>query len=404
MASDTASCGLPLSGVTVLDLSRLLPGAYCTLALADLGAEVVKVEDPRGGDMVRSMPPIAGGASVYFQVLNRNKRSLTLDLRAPEAARILDEVAARADVVVESFRPHTAKRLKVSAADLRARYPRLVHCSISGFGQTGPYAERPAHDINFVALAGLFEVDQPRGQEPRHVPRMLVADIGGALHALAGILAGLFWRERSGQGSTVDISMHEAAFAWLTFPAARALVGGGELDPSELPITGREACYNIYQTADGRYVALGAIEPKFWATFCERAGRADLIPLQYSTGEKQERLFEETARLFRSETRDAWLSRFQGVDVCLAPVNSVAEALADPHVAARGAIARHAGSRFILTPIRICSSLPDDPDADTPARPSLVGAPELGADTDAVLAAAGIAEEKRRELRERGVI
>jgi alpha-methylacyl-CoA racemase len=166
----------PLDGVRVLDLTRLLPGAFATLQMADLGADVVKIEDPRGGDPARAMPPLAGGVSVYFQILNRNKRSATLDLRSPEAAGVLDALAARADVLVESFRPQTSRRLGVDAATLRARHPRLIHASVTGFGQTGPYAERAAHDINYEALGGLLAGEAPE------VPRKLVADIGAAMN------------------------------------------------------------------------------------------------------------------------------------------------------------------------------------------------------------------------------
>ncbi|HVB37163.1 MAG TPA: CaiB/BaiF CoA-transferase family protein, partial [Vicinamibacterales bacterium] len=298
----------PLDGVRVLDLTRLLPGGYATLMLADLGAEVIKIEDPRGGDPTRDFPPRVDGTSVYFQVLNRNKRSVTLDLRSPGAAAVLDALAAGSDVLVESFRPRTARRLGVDAASVRARHPRLVHCSITGFGQTGPYAERPAHDINYVALAGLFGVDERDAAEPR-VPRMLLADIGAALSAASAILAGLFARERTGEGSTIDVPIHEAALSWLLFPAARWLVDGSERDPAELPITGHEACYNVYRTADDRFIALGALETKFWTVFCERVGRADLSPLQFAGGETQARMRDEVAAIFRGATLQAWLDR-----------------------------------------------------------------------------------------------
>src|SRR5436309_7139928 len=204
----------PLDGVRVLDLTRLLPGACATLLLADLGADVIKLEDPRGGDHMRRMPPLAvDGTSVYFHVFNRNKRSITLDLRSPNAAAVFDALVSRVDVVVDSFRPRTARRLGVDAAALRARHPRLVCASISGFGHTGPYVDRAAHDINYEALVGLLggstgspqagstgSPRDPKGAEPQ-VPRLLVADIGAAMHAASGILAALFQRERTGSGA-----------------------------------------------------------------------------------------------------------------------------------------------------------------------------------------------------------
>ncbi len=401
----------PLDGVRVVDLTRLLPGAYCTLVLADLGAQIIKVEEPTGGDLMRTLPPHVAGLSVYHHALNRNKRSVTLDLRAGEAPGVLDRLVANADVVIESFRPRTARRLKVSAGDLRGRHPRLVHCSLTGFGQAGPYAERAAHDLDFVALAGLFEIDQPEmfgkaedrgaGLQPcgSHVPRLLLADIGGAWAAVAGILAALFQRERTGRGAAIDIAIYDVAASWLTFPAAAATVRGPARASEPLPITGDAACYNVYLTADRRHVALAAIEQKFWETFCRRIGRPDFIPVQFVPGE-QARLRKAVAETFRGRTLADWLAMFAGVDVCLAPVNTIHEALADPHLAGRGAVASHGGSSFIRTPI-VFSSAPGDSRAD---RLPIVPAQPLGADTDDVLRSAGLNDAELANLRSRHVL
>lgn len=387
----------PLDGVRILDLTRLLPGAYATLLLADLGADVIKIEDPRGGDPTRGFPPRAGGTSVYFQVLNRNKRSVTLDLRSPDAAPVLEKLAAGADVVVESFRPQTARRLGVDAESLRARHPRLVHASITGFGRRGPYAERPAHDINYVALAGLFGVDASPGEPPR-VPRMLLGDIGAALNTAAGVLAALFMRERTGEGSAVDVPIHEAALSWLIFPAARQLVADSDADRAELPISGREACYNLYQTADDRYLALGALEPKFWRAFCERVGRPDLVARQFTDAADQAVLVDEVAGMVRQRTAQAWLDLFADVDICLTLVHSVPEALADPHLAARDACERQGGTTYIRMPITF------DAAGEGPSRVPIRPWPALGADTESVLAEAGLDREARQRLRAEGVV
>mgnify|MGYP001617325195 FL=1 len=393
----------PLLGVTVLDLTRLLPGAICTLALADLGADVIKVEDPRGGDPLRHMPPAVNGRGVYDRLFNRDKRSVTLDLRAPGARDVLDALAAKADVLVESFRPKTARRLGLDAVSLRTRHPRLIHCAITGFGQTGPYADRPGHDINFVALAGLLALDRTSPDDPPRMPRMLIADVGGgAMSAVAGILAALFAQARTGQGSTIDISMHEGALSWLAFPAARWLVQGGEFDAADLPITGREACYNVYRTADGRYLALGALEPKFWAEFCAGIGRSDLIPLQHATGDAQARLLSEVQSIIASRSRDEWLRLFADVEACLVPVNTVAEALADPHIAARRAVLPARGATVIRSPIRVATDPAvalDPPEPPAPGEP-----PVLGAHTDLVLEQAGFDPGARARLRSDGVI
>lgn len=340
----------PLIGVRVLDLTRLLPGAYATLLLANLGADVIKVEDPRGGDGMRSLPTV--GRRSYFSLLNRNKRSVTLDLRSPAAPAVVDALCARADVVVDSFRPSTAKRLGVDAASLHARHPRLVCASISGFGQTGPYAERAAHDINYQALAGLLR--------PPQLPGPLIGDIGAATQAAIGILAALVQRGRTGVGAVIDVSIHDAALAWAMFP-----------DTGELA----NACYNVYETADGRWLALGALEPKFWKGFCERIERPQLIPLQHAHGDERDRVVREVRAVMRGRPIDEWLRRFAGDDVCLTPIYLPEEVATDPHVAAR-----------------------------TETGQTMASAPELGADTDAVLEEAGVTAAERARLRTAGVI
>jgi alpha-methylacyl-CoA racemase len=354
----------PLDGVRILDLTRLLPGAYATLLLADLGADVVKVEDPRGGDGMRTLSRLAIGRHAYFEALNRNKRSLTLDLRAPESAAILGALASCSDVIVDSFRPSTARRLGVDAETLRAQHPRLICASISGFGQSGPYEERAAHDINYQALAGLLR--------PPALPGPLVGDIGAAMQAALGILAALIRRDRTGAGSVVDVSIHEAAMAWSMFPTTGDLAN---------------ACYNIYETADGQWLALGALEPKFWIGFCERIGRSDLAPLQQAQGDERARVLREVRAVMRSRSRDEWLARFADADVCLTPIYTLDEALADPQVAARGLVSRDAGATYL-----------------TAAHIEVHPAPTLGADTDVVLEAVGIDAAERERLRAAGVI
>jgi crotonobetainyl-CoA:carnitine CoA-transferase CaiB-like acyl-CoA transferase len=343
----------PLHGVRVLDLTRLLPGAYATLLLADLGADVIKIEDPRGGDGMRTLPPLVNGRNIYFEPLNRNKRSVTIDLRSPDAAAVLDALASRSDVLVESFRPSAATRLRVDAGWLRRRHPRLICASISGFGPSGPDAERAAHDINYQAMAGLLR--------PPDLPGPLIADIGAAMQTAIAILAALVERQQTGNGSVVDVPIQEAARAWSMFPTTADLASG---------------CYTLYETADGQWLALGALEPKFWRGFCERIGRADLIPLQNAEREEGARVLREVQALMRTRTRDAWLSLFADDDVCLTPVYKSANDLAtDPHVLAR---------RWLITDDR--------------------SAPALGADTDAVLEEAGISAAERARLRAAGVI
>ncbi len=352
-----------LEGVRVLDLTRLLPGAYATLVLADLGADVVKVEDPRGGDPMRNLPALGDGRTRYFELLNRNKRSITLDLRSPDAAFVIAALAAHSDVIVESFRPSTARRLGVDAASLAAAHPRLICASISGFGQTGPDAERAAHDLNYQALAGLLR--------PPALPGPLIGDIGAATQAALRIMAALIERGRTGSGSVIDVSIHEAAMAWSMFPETGQLTS---------------ACYNLYETADHKWLALGALEPKFWAGFCERIERPLLIPSQHATGALQTQALDEVRHVMRSRTRDEWLARFADADVCLSAVHEPGDVAGDPHVIARGAVAAESGLAHVTL-------------AGAPVRP----APRLGADTDDVLEAAGIDAERRAQLRALGV-
>jgi alpha-methylacyl-CoA racemase len=364
----------PLTGIRVLDLSRLLPGAFATLMLAELGADVIKIEAPPDGDPLRHLPPQVGGRGIYDLLLNRGKKSVALDLREPDSQPILDRLVDRADVVVESFRPRTARRFGVSGDIIRARHPRVIHCAITGYGQTGPYADLAGHDVNYVAVSGLQATERPDSTD---LPRMFIADVGGgAMSAVIGILAALVGRAARGEGASLDVSMHEAALYWMMVPAARELVDGGRDAVGELPTFGRHACYNVYRTKDGELLALGALEPKFWRAFCDAIGRRDLADRQLTDGADQAALRDEIVRLFRSRTRPEWIDVFRGHDVCLTPVNRPAEALVDPHVAARGAVTTEAGLRAIRPPF-------------VQSTPMLCPAPTVGQDTAKVLASLG---------------
>jgi crotonobetainyl-CoA:carnitine CoA-transferase CaiB-like acyl-CoA transferase len=406
MGAETA---LPLHGVQILDFTRLLPGPYCTLLLADLGADVIKVEPPLTGDPLRTLPDASAGANAYFKAVNRNKRSMTLNLRAEGARGVLHTLVSRADVVVESFRPETARGIGVDATSLLAVNPRLVHCAITGFGQTGPYAEQPGHDINYVALSGLLALDHPTrpssADEMRdrvHTPqpsRAFIADIGGgAMSAAIGILAGLLRCARTGEGSSIDASMHDGSLAWLTFPAARTLASGDETASSAAPFNAHAACYNIYQTRDGRWMALGALEPKFWERFCDRIGRPDLAARQFDAD--QSALYEQVAAIVVTRPRAEWLALFENADACLSPVNSVAEALADPHAIARGSVTEVEGARYVRSPVRLSAGVP----LQAIALPEVFAAPRLGEHTDEVLMQAGFSAADRARLTRDGIL
>ncbi len=366
----------PLDGVRVVDLTRLLPGNFATLLLSDLGADVIKVEDPRGGDHARHMPPLVDGTSVYFRILNRNKRSVTLDLRVAEASSILDRLLAGADIVIDSFRPSAARRLGVDPETLRSKHPRLICASITGFGRSGPYVDRAAHDINYEALAGLLGL-----RETPIVPPLLVADVGSAWQAVAEILAALIARQRTGTGAVIDISLHEAALAWMQFPAAPSLVEGKHTGVP-ISLTGGAARYNLYQAGDDEWLALGALEEKFWVGFCRRIGRPDLLgPMAEATR------IEEVRRVMKTRSRDEWLADFADEDVCLTAVYTVQQALADPHVEARGVVVRDETTTYV-----------------TPAGVRVTKAPTLGEHTDEVLRSIGVSADEVVRLREAGAI
>ena len=331
---------LPLTGIRILDLTRLLPGAYATLILADLGAEVIKIEDPDGGDTMRSLP-VSPASPAYFDLLNRGKRSVTLNLRSPNAGAVLDALLATADVLLDSFRPSTASRLGVDSASLRSRHPHLITISIIGFGRDGPLADSAAHDINFQAAAGLIR--------PPLLPGPLVGDVGSAMQAAIAALAALLERQKTGRGAAIDITIASAARAWSLFPTTADLAS---------------ACYQIYEAADGRWLALGALETKFWRVFCEGIGCPHLVPLQHARGEEGERVVAEIRAVVRRQTSDEWLALFAGRDACLTRVEV-------PHAG----IGLPGGS-----------------------------APRLGADTDDVLDGAGVDASERARLRSARVI
>jgi crotonobetainyl-CoA:carnitine CoA-transferase CaiB-like acyl-CoA transferase len=319
----------PLTGITVLDLTRLLPGGFCTLVLADLGADVIKIEEPGRGDYLRFMPPLGRIQSALFIALNRGKRSLTLNLKRPEGCALLLELARGADVLIDGYRPGVLARLGLPHEALRAANPQLIICAITGYGQHGPLAGRAGHDLNYLGYAGALGLFAPRGGGPPIVPGMQLADIGGgALAAALGILAALLERQRTGAGQVLDISMTGGVLHWLALAAAEFWATGEAPAGGRGPLSGGYACYSVYATADDRALTVAAVEPHFWANLCRALGREAFIPLQYAPWPEQARLFAELDALFRQRTLDAWMELLAGADVCVGPVLTLPEALA----------------------------------------------------------------------------
>jgi crotonobetainyl-CoA:carnitine CoA-transferase CaiB-like acyl-CoA transferase len=384
----------PLAGTKVLDLTRLLPGAFCSQILADLGATVVKVEEPGRGDYHRAFPPIARVESGSFLLLNRNKQSITLNLKKEAGRKILEELAAQSDVLVEGFRPGVMERLGLTYDALKEINPRLIYCAITGYGQDGPYSEKPGHDLNYLAVCGALQLFGKAGQGPI-VPGLSIADVGGgSLMAVAGILAALIARGRTGTGQLVDISMTDGATAWLALHAADWLFAGVEPRGGERPFIGQAPCYNVYRCADGRYVALGIIETHFWHRFCDAAGLAELRDRQWPQGEEARRQAEILQALFSNKTRDEWMKTLTPLDIPFTPVNSMAEAFQDAqlqHRAMLQSLEHPVEGRIpqLGFPIKL---------SDTPCT-MRTPPPLLGEHTDAVLRALGYCQSAIDELR-----
>jgi crotonobetainyl-CoA:carnitine CoA-transferase CaiB-like acyl-CoA transferase len=315
----------PLDGLVVLDLTRLLPGAAATMQLANFGAEVIKIEEPGRGDYARSMPPLMEGEGAVFRMVNRGKQSVALDLKSAAGREAFLQLADTADVVVESFRPGTMQRLGLGYDTLRARNQRLIYVSITGYGQDGPWAKLAGHDINYLALGGALDLIGARGGPPV-IPGLQIADLTGAMQAVTGVLLALAARGKTGRGQSIDVSMLDAV-TWMLPVALGLHAATGELPArGDTILTGRYACYHVYEAADGRWLAIGALEPKFWQALCGALGCAQFIADQFAEGPRQAEIIVELGRIFRTRTAEEWFERLLPADCCVTPVRSVAEA------------------------------------------------------------------------------
>lgn len=309
----------PLDGIRILDLSRLLPGPFCTQLLADLGAEVIKIEDPQGGDYLRWVSPLLDdGTSVLFHALNRGKKSVTLDLKSADGLKHFRALAAAADVVVESFRPGVMEKLGLAPSSLLREFPRLVVCSISGYGQQGPLRLRAGHDINYVARSGALSLMAA----PTVLPVQIADLAAGAWPAAMQICAALVGRARSGVGAIVDVSMKDGVTGLLSMMLARTLAGEDVSSGRDL-LVGGVPCYGIYATSDG-FLAVGALEPKFWTALCEALAEPELSGRHFDIDARA-----TLAAIFATKSTAHWTQVFASVDACVEAVLSPAEALAE---------------------------------------------------------------------------
>jgi alpha-methylacyl-CoA racemase len=389
-----------LSDIRVLDLSRLLPGGFCSLLLADFGAEVLKVEDTGMGDYIRWSPPFHEGAdesarSALFLALNRGKRSIRLDLKTEGGREVLLRLVRDHDVVLESFRPGVMERLGVGYERLREENPKLVYCAITGYGQDGPYTGRSGHDMNYLGLNGLLGLSGDAGGPPVQSAGQIADLGGGGLMAAFGILAALRERERSGEGQLVDVSMFDGSLSWLALVAARYLADGTPPGRGDLELAGSLICYRPYACRDG-WVTLGALEPKFWQAWCRGVGREDLVEKQFERPGSE--AHAEVQSVFLERTRDEWQAFASEHDCCLEPVLGLDEALDSELVRAREMVVgvdqpgAESDVRLLGVPVKL---------SRTPGAPAGPG-PALGEHTEEVLSAAGYSAEEIAALLESG--
>jgi len=391
----------PLASLKVLDFTTLLPGPFATMLLADMGADVLRVEAPHRPDMVRLMPPFDGDISGWHGVLNRNKRSIGLDLKKPEAVDIIKQLVAADgggyDVVLEQFRPGVMARLGLDYDDLKAVNPGLIYCAITGYGQTGPYKDRAGHDNNYLALSGLMSHSGRQSSGPPPLGAQIADVGGGSLGAVMGMLTAVIHRHATGQGQMVDISMLDMAVAWQAHIASHHLVGGDTPQREGWALNGG-SFYDYYQTADGRYLSVGSLEPKFWQGFCQAISRPDLMERGLDQSpENQQALKAEIAIEIGKRPLAEWTTLFAARDVCVEPVLTIPEMLAHPQVQARGLVVDvpkpdGGTQKQIASPLKFSAGKAEYRGVGT----------AVGAHTDEILQELGYSSEQIAALRQTG--
>lgn len=392
--------GQPLSGIRILDLSRLLPGAYASQMMADFGADVIKVEEPGTGDYGRFMPPHGpGGMSLYFVAINRNKRSITINLKTEQGREIFQRMVRQADVVLESFRPGVMERLGLGYEQLKELHPGIIYCAISGYGQDGPYRLRAGHDLNYAGYAGLLHYNRSSYGEPAMPPTQLGDLAGGSYMAIIGILTAIVGRTQTGVGRKIDVSMTEGVMSLLPLVTTTYLNTGKAPRPGHSSLDGGLPCYNIYETKDGKHVTLAALEPKFWHTFCTHVGHLELLPFHMPVGPgEREQAMDMLRAIFKTRTRDEWVAELGETDACIGPVYSIDEALNDPHTQTRGiSVSSGAGTETFQT-------LPSFPRISENEYEQRYAPPTIGEHTAELLHEAGYSDEEIAQFTAGGAI
>jgi crotonobetainyl-CoA:carnitine CoA-transferase CaiB-like acyl-CoA transferase len=377
-----------LEAIKVLDLSRLFPGPYCSMILADLGADVLRIEDRRFQGEGPGMPTVM-----------RNKRHMTLNLKHPKGLELFCRMARKADVLLEGFRPGVTERLGIGYEKMKQVNERLIYCSVTGYGQDGPYKDMVGHDINYLSFGGVLGLTGEPGRKPV-IPPIQVADMAaGGMYAAIGILAALFVRQATGKGQHIDISMTDGIVAMLPFPAS-LLWGLGKIPRrGDTLLSGRFPCYSVYETKDGEYISIGALEPRFWVELCRKLGREDYIPLQFDEGEKREKVFLFLEKTFKGKTREEWMEDLKDLDVCIGKVLHLDEAFRDPQVVQRKMVTefkdpKKGQMKLLSSPIKLSGTPPD----------IRQGPAEFGEHTEEVLKELGLWDAEVQQMKQEGAV
>ena len=377
-----------LEGIKILDLSRLFPGPYCSMILADLGADVLRIEDRRFASEGPGMPTVM-----------RNKRHMTLNLKHPQGKDIFYRLAREGDVILEGFRPGVTARLGIDYESIKKINEKMIYCSVTGYGQDGPYRNMVGHDVNYLSFGGVLGLNGEAGGDPV-IPPIQVADMAaGGMNAALGIMGALIARQRTGRGQYIDISMLDGIVAMLPFPVSLLWGLGQNPRRGDTLLSGRYPCYSVYETREGGFISIGALEPRFWEALCRKMGREDFIPSQYDEGEKKEEIFSFLRATFKTKTREEWMEELKDVDVCLGKVLSLEETLRDPQVVSRRMVTdfadpRKGKMRLLSSPLKL---------SDTP--PDIRTAPaDFGEHTEEVLGELGFNADQIEELKKSGAV
>ena len=386
---------MKLTGIKVLDLSRFLPGPHLGMMMADHGADVIKIEDTVNGDPSRHIGPKSGNHSFYFRNTNRGKRSLSIDLKSTEGREFFMQLAETADVILETFRPGVVDRLGIDYESVKLRAPQIIYCSISAFGQDGPYRDRPAHDLSVCALAGIASLSIDETGKP-NMPCMPPSDMGGSLMAFAGILMALVGRTNSKQGDYIDLSMYDSLISWTPHIAGRSLIDGENVDPKSERTQGGAAFYRPYRVKDGEFITLGGSEIKFVENFLSAVGAEEYLEVaRQPAGAPQEALHNYLSKIFLTKTRDEWVNWFEGKDICFAPVLQMTEAFENEHLVARDMLLRDPeGNAYLGIPIKY---------KEEPGN-IVMSAAVIGEDSAGIARELGYSDDEITELNKKGIL